>query len=200
MSDLELITTAAGGADVLYPLTGSKKREWNFVQLVAKPESRHKTKLFSSDASQAFCTLCHQYITFSAGNGNSVFRHMQRQHPEEMGIDELDAVVPANKKQKKGHNMNSEKSATKSKRNTSAVIKKEADLREIECKQNIYKLKHDRLMNEWKALKEEMRALRQEMKNEPENSVILDDLMEERETLKKRQLRIEADLEAVDKE
>ena len=82
---------------VLFDMKGSSRREWKYVRLVAKEEHRRKEDLKSSDASKAYCTLCTRYITYTKGNGNSVYRHMEKFHRKEM--DQAECKQPM-KKQK----------------------------------------------------------------------------------------------------
>jgi len=82
---------------VLFDMKGRSRREWKYVRLVAKEELRTKKDLKSSDASKAYCTFCTTYITYTKGNGNSVYRHMEKCHKIEM--DQADDVKPS-KKQK----------------------------------------------------------------------------------------------------
>jgi len=82
---------------VLFDIKGSSRREWKYLRLVAKEELRTKKDLKSSDASKAYCTLCTKYITYTKGNGNSVYRHMEKFHIKEM--DQADCAQPT-KKQK----------------------------------------------------------------------------------------------------
>eukprot|EP00815_Leptocylindrus_aporus_P011719 CAMPEP_0116067910 /NCGR_PEP_ID=MMETSP0322-20121206/11351_1 /TAXON_ID=163516 /ORGANISM="Leptocylindrus danicus var. apora, Strain B651" /LENGTH=317 /DNA_ID=CAMNT_0003554929 /DNA_START=8 /DNA_END=961 /DNA_ORIENTATION=+ len=84
-------TKSGGKSDeshVLFDMKGSSRREWKYVRLVAKEELRTKKDLTSTDASKAYCTLCKSYITFSKGNGNSVYRHMEKRHQGEMDLAE----------------------------------------------------------------------------------------------------------------
>jgi hypothetical protein len=71
------------------PLFESKgtKKHWNFVRLVAKKGSDVKL-VTSKDAIRAFCLLCQKHITYTKGNGNSVYRHVEKNHKTE--LEELD--------------------------------------------------------------------------------------------------------------
>jgi predicted Fe-Mo cluster-binding NifX family protein len=73
------------------PLFESKgtKKHWNIVQLVAKKGSDVKL-VTSKDAIRAVCLLCQKHITYTKGNGNSVYRHVEKYHKTELG--ELDFI------------------------------------------------------------------------------------------------------------
>ena len=70
----------------LFEMKGSSKMHWHFVRLVAKKGSDMKT-VKSKDAMKAFCLLCHKDITYTKGNGNSVYRHVESSHKRK--LDEL---------------------------------------------------------------------------------------------------------------
>jgi hypothetical protein len=75
----------------LFPMKGTAKPHWKFVRLVAKKGVDVAT-VCSTDATHAFCLLCRNNITFSRGNGNSVFRHVNRKHKRN-----LDALYETDK-------------------------------------------------------------------------------------------------------
>ncbi len=51
----------------------------------------------SSDASKVYCTLCTKFITYTKGNGDSIYHHIEKFHIKEM--DKADCIQPT-KKQK----------------------------------------------------------------------------------------------------
>ena len=57
----------------LFQMKGRSKKEWKHVRLVAK-KGTDMSSVKSKDAIKAFCLLCRMDITFSKGNGNSVYR------------------------------------------------------------------------------------------------------------------------------
>lgn len=79
----------------LFTMKGSFRKEWEYVRLVAR-KGTDMSNVTSADSIKAFCLLCSRDITFSKGNGNSVYRHMNAHHSKEM--EELSTT--SNKKQK----------------------------------------------------------------------------------------------------
>jgi hypothetical protein len=70
----------------LFEMKGSKNH-WYFVRLVAKKGSDMQ-KITTKDAFKAFCLLCRKHITYTPGNGNSVYRHVEKNHKRE--LEDLD--------------------------------------------------------------------------------------------------------------
>ena len=94
-------TKSVGESHVLFEMKGSSRKEWNYVRLVAKDELRTKKNLKSTDAAKAYCLLCKSYITYSKGNGNSVYRHMEKRHQHVIEkAKATDDTQPLKKKQK----------------------------------------------------------------------------------------------------
>lgn len=83
---------------VLFEMKGCARSEWKYVRLVAKKGLETRTNFKSSDASKAYCLLCKEYLTYSTGNGNSVYRHVNKKHKNV--IDEANESLKASKKQK----------------------------------------------------------------------------------------------------
>jgi hypothetical protein len=75
----------------LFEMKGSSKLHWRFVRLVAKKkddeDNTNRKTIQSKDAIKAYCLLCRKDITYTKGNGNSVYRHVENNHKRK--LDEL---------------------------------------------------------------------------------------------------------------
>ena len=68
----------------LFEMKGAtKKMHWHYVRLVARKGSNMK-KVTSKDAIKAFCLLCQTDISYTKGNGNSVYRHVENNHKRKL--------------------------------------------------------------------------------------------------------------------
>jgi hypothetical protein len=77
MDEVKSSSPLSNGCDPFgNPLFESKgtKKHWNVVRLVAKKGSDVKL-VTSKDAIRAFCLLCQKHITYTKGNGNSLYQH-----------------------------------------------------------------------------------------------------------------------------
>jgi hypothetical protein len=92
-SSSEVVTDLCGFP--LFHMKGSSKVDWEHVRLVAK-KGADMTKVKSQDAIKAFCLLCQVNITYSKGNGNSVYRHNKQKHKTK-----IDALKINQEKQEK---------------------------------------------------------------------------------------------------
>lgn len=98
-SEVDLTLTSDRHGNPLFPMRGSSKSCWEIVRLVAK-KGTDMSKVKSSDAIRAFCLLCHREIAFSKGNGNSVFRHVAKEHGAKLKELEESLSEPDQKKMK----------------------------------------------------------------------------------------------------
>ena len=86
-----------GSGKPLFKMKCSSKKHWDIVQLVANKGSNMLT-IKSTDAIKAFCLLCQVNICFSKGNGNSVYRHVEKHHKRK--LDELVEGIKHNSQKK----------------------------------------------------------------------------------------------------